>query len=332
MKKDELQEYIELVTEAELKELGGMRLRDIIGQPIKDVVSSAGYAAERISAGAQTLLKGISLIIPSLITGLEFNYKQFAKDEQEQLDLIKKKYAETLGRNWEALKDPDVFGFMFLAYPQAMLGASLLKRSPLLFLRVLEAATGGVESVRQARERLELTSAYTPRQRVNIDPAAGNWAGSGGGMDFGGYGMGMGEAVIREAIDPAVTQEIMSLLQDPTVKQALANSQMFKEMQGAAVKVLVGPIQRLMAARSIDELTGLMTPEIINHAKQEISTNPEFQAAEPKAKQETMDLWLKQLKSAYKQKYIKWMQGLVQQTPEAGPEIQAAIQQIYAMR
>lgn len=343
MKENELKEFIKLVVESTLDE-NPMRLRDIFLTPARDIVQTAGYAAERISASAQKLVKGLSYIIPTIIIpGLEFDYKTFAKDEQARLDQIKKKYGDVLARNWEAIKDPDVFGFLFLAYPESMLGFSLMKRSPMAFLQILEVVTGGMDSVRQARERLEQTAAYSPRQRQNFDPAAGQWGMGGGNAyysgDFGNTGWGgWGESakssknVIREQADPQTLQQLQALMNDPAVKQAISASPMFKDMQNASIQIMVAPAARFMQVQGLDQMKGMVDPAAIEKAKQTIQTNPEYQKADAQTKQNVVNDFVKQVKATYKQEYVKWLQGLAQQNQQAAPEIQAAISQINAMK
>lgn len=343
MKKSELQEFVKLIVESTIDE-DSLRLRDVFLTPARDVVQTAGYAAERISAAAQKLVKGIGYIIPTIIIpGLSFDYKTFAKDEQVRLDQIKKKYGDVLERNWEAIKDPDVFGFLFLAYPESMLGFALMKRSPLAFLQILEVVTGGMDSVRQARERLEQTAAYSPRKRQNFDPAAGQWGFGGGnsyyGGDFGATGWGgWGESakpstsVILEEADPQTLQQLQALMNDPAVKQAIAASPMFKEMQGASIQIMTAPAARFMKAQNLDQMKGMVDPAVIEKAKQTIQANPDYQKADAQTKQSVINDFVVQVKTAYKQEYTKWLQGLAQQNPQAAPEIRAAISQINAMK
>lgn len=91
MDEKDLKEFVDLLVESTLAE-NQPRLRDIFIQPAKDVVQTASYAAERLSAASQKLLKGILYSLPTLIIpGLEFNYNSFAKDEQVKLDQIDRK-------------------------------------------------------------------------------------------------------------------------------------------------------------------------------------------------------------------------------------------------
>lgn len=335
MKKADLQELVELVVEAALEE-NQPRLRDIFLQPAKDIVQSAGYAAERISAAAQKVVKGMAYILPTIIIpGLEFDYETFAKDEQVKLDQIKKKYGDVLNRNWEAIKDPDVFGFLFLAYPQSMLGYALLKKSPLAFLKILEVVTGGMDSVTQMRQSLESTAAFAPRQRQNVDPQAGNWGGTmTNGTGDGGWGGGMGESLVREdaTATPAAIQQVQALMQRPEVKQAIQNSPMFADMRAASVQVMVAPAARFMKLQNLDQMKGFIRPEAIDKAKQAVMSNPEYQKLDAAGKQSLVNGLVQQIKGIYKQETVKWLQGLAAKTPGAAPAVQQAISQIQALK
>ena len=274
-----LKEFISLLVESALEEQP-QRIRDIFLDPARDVLKTEGYAAEKISASVQGFIKGLLFLVPAmLIPGLEFDYELFRKDEQKHLDQLKKKYGDVLDRNWEAIKDPDVFGFLFLAYPQAMLGYAALKKSPLAFLGLLETLTGGMPAVASLRQRLASTAAYSPRKTQHHDPAAGSWGGMGGGGggagygDYGGIGgYGFGEASEKPGSlleQPAVSQgdqvinQIWALVQNPEVQQKIAQSEMFRDMQRAAIDIMIAPVAKVMKAQSLDQLTGLISKEAI---------------------------------------------------------------------
>lgn len=351
MTNNKLKNYIEMVVEEVLRENQPQRLRDIFLEPAKDVINTTKYAAERISSAAQGLVKGLSFIIPTiLIPGLEFNYDLFKKDEQAKLDEIKKKYGDTLARNWEAIKDPDVFGFLLLAYPQTMLGFAALKRSPLAFLRLLEVVTGGMDSVTNLRQSLEQSSAYTPRQNVHYDPMAGSWGGGGDGMvgdyygDYAGTGIYEGTRKSQKNLSEAqpaqapvapqgasgIIQQVQALLQTPEVKQAIAQSPIFKDMQNASVQIMIDPVLKMSKMQNLDQMKGLINPEAVEKAKAEIAKKT--QGVDPKAAQEVYNEFVQQAKRAYREAYIQKLQGLVQQAPQAKAAIDTAIARIHSLQ
>lgn len=339
MDEKDLKEFVDLLVESTLAE-NQPRLRDIFLQPAKDVAQTASYAAERLSAAGQKLIKGILYSLPTIIVpGLEFNYNSFARDEQVKFDQIKKKYGDVLGRNWEAIKDPDVFGFLFLAYPQSMLGYALLKKSPLAFLRLLEVVTGGMDSVSRLRQSLESTSAYQPRQTQHTDPAGGSWGGGAGGSYGGSWGADYGnagaafESVIREdATTSPVVQQIMALMKDPAVQQAIQRSPMMADMKRASMDIMVAPVARFMKLQSLDQMKSVIKPEAIENAKRVVTQSPEFQKLDQAGKQKAEQAVVQQVKQIYKAETIKWLQAQVAKKPEAGPVIQQAIAQIKNMK
>jgi len=345
MTKVNLENVIRLVVEEVLDEDHPQRLRDIFLQPAKDVLQTANYAAERISGAAQTLVKGLSFIIPTiLIPGLEFNYALFKKDEDQKLADIKKKYGDVLARNWEAIKDPDVFGFLLLAYPQAMLGFATLKKSPLAFLRILEVVTGGMDSVTNLRQSLEQSAAYSPRQTHNYDPNSGPFGGGGGGGDssymgdmYGDYaGTGLtGESkhprknLIEAQENPQVIQQIQALMQRPEVRQAIAASPIFKDMQRASIDIMVAPVMKFQHVQNFDQMKGFISPSAIEQAKAEFQKKA---GNDPKAQQEAMQALVQEIKKSYKEAYIKNLQGLEAKDPPAKPAIDAAIARIRSLQ
>lgn len=336
-----LQELISLIAENIISEENPQRLRDIFINPTKDLINTVGYAAERISASAQKTIKGLSLIIPTLlIPGIEFRYDLFAKDEQEKLDAIKKKYGETLSRNWEAIKDPDVFGFLFLAYPETMLGFSALKKSPLAFLRILEVVTGGMEPVRVLRQNLESTSAYTPRQTHYTDPNARSMgaAGAGGVMgdyygDYGGTGLSENQGVPQvQQADPNTIAAIQQLMANPQVQQAIGKSPIFRDMKNQAIALFVDPILAFNQTKSINDLGKFISADALAKVKNEVQGNADYKALQPQEKTLVNQTMFSQMKEVYKTQYIKWLSGLSQQKPEIAPVVSAAIAKIKAIK
>ena len=356
--KKKIKEIVSLIVEEALqKEEAPGRLRDIFINPTKDVINTAGYAIERISAAAQKTLKGLMLMIPTLlIPGLEFRYDLFAKDEQERLDAIKKKYGDTLANNWEALKDPDVFGFMFLAYPEAMLGFSALKKSPLALLNVLEVVTGGYEPVRVLRQNLASTSAYTPRKTRHTDPNARNFgqAGDGGTMmgdyygDYGGTGLAeqgqtqpqtqpqtQAQPQGQPQNPPANNQpnnQVQALLQDPQIKQLVAQSPVIKDMKAQAVAILVGPVANFARTKSVEDVKSFVKPETVEKIKTSMEADAGYKKLSKEEQLAVNQQVFKTIKETYKSEYVKWISNLAKQRPEIAPVVNAAIEKIKTIK
>lgn len=346
-----LKEAISLIVESVIEEQPGGRLRDIFLDPARDVIKTAGYAAEKISASVQGLIKGFSFLIPAmLIPGLEFDYDLFRKDELKHMDGLKKKYGDVLARNWEAIKDPDVFGFLFLAYPQAMLGYAALKKSPLAFLGLLETLTGGMPAVSSMRQRLASTAAYTPRKTQHSDPAAGMWGGMDGAGAYGDYGgYGFGESVDRLTEQPAqvaqpaqpvqqpaqneqLINQIWALVQNPEVQKKVAQSPMFRDMQAAAVDIMVSPVAKVMQAQNLDQLVGPISQEAVAKTKAEIAKNPDFQKASDKDKQAIQSQLMQGIKNEYKKAYVKRLQAQVASVPQAKQGVDMAVAKISQLK
>lgn len=343
MTKNNLENYIRLMVEEVVAEDHPQRLRDIFLQPAKDVAQTASYAAERISGAAQGLIKGLAYIIPTiLIPGLEFNYELFKKDEDAKMAEIKKKYGDVLARNWEAIKDPDVFGFLFLAYPQAMLGFAALKKSPLAFLRILEVVTGGMDSVSSLRQSVEQSAAYTPRQTQNYDPNGGGFGGGGGGSymgdmygDYAGTGL-TGESkqprknLVEAQENPQVIQQVQALMQRPEVKQAISASPIFKDMQRASIDIMTNPVMRFHQVQNLDQMKGLISPQAVEKAKAELLKRT--QGADPKVAQEAQAALVAEMKKAYNEAYIAKLNAVVQKEPQAKPAVETAISRIRGLK
>ncbi len=306
------------------------RLRDIVLQPAKDLANTVAYGAEKLSATFQKTVKGLSFIIPTyILPGLEFQYSLFAKDEAKRIDAIKKKYGEALDRNWEAIKDPDVFGFLMLAYPQTLLSFAALKKSPIAFLNTLEIATGGMTAVRTLRQNLEATSGYTPRKRQNFDTSLNGHSGGGMGGDY--YGDYGGTGLYEDVQADAITQ-IQALLQSPEVQQKLAQSQLFKDMQAQAVQLFVDPVRRISSAKTFEDLRNFIPSENLDKAKSAIMSSEDFKKAPEQEKAKVLETLVSQIKATYKTEYLDWLGRVGQEQPQTKEEIAAAVNIIKSLK
>lgn len=367
MNKEKLKELIDLIVEKNLNEddgggdyggPGGGSGIDIasygtytqpgifrdIGAAIGRRFSTAAAATSGIIRGAITSIKGLFYIIPTiLIPGLEFNYKLFKKDEEQKMKEIKEKYRDVLAANWEALKDPDVFGFLFLAYPQAMLGYSVLKRSPLAVLNLLEMLTGGNKTISSFRARLASSAAYRARTTPPGTPPSGgaygdyyddNW-----GVDFAESAFHNGKLV--EAVpqqqqqqqDPnqQIINQIWAYIQTPQVKKNISESPLFKDMQKAAVDIMTAPVKRFMKVENFDQMSEFINQDAIKKAKEELAKNKEYQKADQKTKTAIKSNLLNITKKAYKNAFVSNLEKLAQSYPFAKQAINLAIYQINNM-
>lgn len=329
-----LEKLITEVVEDEILEQG--RLRDIVTEPTKDLLSTFAFAGEKLSGLFQKLVKGLSLILPTvIIPGLEFQYDMFARDEAKRIDGIKKKYGDALGRNWEAIKDPDVFGFLMLAYPQTLLSFAALKKSPMAFLNTLEVITGGIPSVRSLRQSIEGSAAYTPRKRQNFDTSMSGGGGSGGGYSGGdAYGDYAGSGLYENTIpnQQAIINQISALLQTPEVQQAIAQSPVIKDMENQAIQLFLDPVRRVYSAKTLEDLKSFIPPQNIEKAKKAIVAQKDYAALPEQEKQKAMEQAVQEIKKVYKNHYAGWLTKLAQSQPQAQPEIMAAVSQIKNMK
>lgn len=329
----ELNELLDLVVESVLDENQG-RLRDIFFEPVKDVVKTISYGAEKLSNATQGLVKGLAYLIPTVIVpGLEFDYNTFRKDENAKMMQIKKKYGDVLERNWEAIKDPDVFGFLFLAYPQSMLGYSLLKKSPMAFLQILETVTGGNPSVRAVKQSLEQSAAYSQRKNQPRDPSGGSFSAGMGRDDIYGGG-GFGESYLKngtflnESLTQQQMQQILNLVRNPEVQNSVQNSTFFRDMIGASISIMTAPVSRVMKMTKLDQLKTVIKPDAIEQAKQEMTSKVKNKQEISKIETELVDM----IKDTYKKEYIKFLKGQIQKKPKAAPAINRAVEIITAMK
>jgi hypothetical protein len=196
-------------------------------------------------------------------------------------------------------------------------------------------------AVSSMRQRLASTAAYTPRKTQHRDPAAGMWGGMDGAGDYGGYGFG--ESVNKLTEQPAqpvqqptqneqLINQIWALVQSPEVQKKVAQSPMFRDMQAAAVQIMVSPVAKVMQAQNLDQLVGPISQEAIAKTKAEIAKSPDFQKASDKDKQAIQSQLMQAVKNEYKKAYVKRLQAQVASMPQAKQGVDVAIAKINQLK
>ena len=366
--KEKIKEIVDIIVEQSLLEFVPIHKKSIISavmDPINDVGSSIKAAASTIFNRTGFMLKALGYITATiLLPSLKFDYDLFKKDNDAVLAKINEKYKDVFARNWQALKHPDAFGFLMLAYPQAMLAEWALSKSPMAAFNVLETILPGNESVRKTGERLRASGMFLPRTPAEGGGGMGGGGGGGGYMDSMGYGdyggdyggdggayesrkvtkgsrIFLSEAPVAQPLD--ISHEIQVLMADPSVQAQLNNSPVVNDLHAAAIEEMTGPIKRITSVTTLDGLKEFFDPSAIEQAKAKLEENIKKELALPKdpkspIKDETTvrkvatDKLLSDIKQAYKPEFIKRLQISATTVPGSMPVVNQAISQIQSLK
>ena len=333
-----LQRFIDsVITEEVLGEAegAGNPMYNTFIKPFVDVGKTAAYGIERLSAQLQTVVQGFLYGLPTLfVPFLEYDYEAFRKEEWEEVEAIKKKYEKTLESNLEAISSNDAFGVAFLLAPGKVLAAQLAVKAPLAAIKVLDIFTGGHGIFGGIANFLK-----GPASLGFHDPgghSAGAWsggAGGGGGSYDSGYAAddGISEAA-NQKVDQATSAKALKILNNPKVQALIQKSPVAKQMRKDGVKVIVDHVKSFMALNDYDQMRKRAKGDVgfaqigqklaqLNQAGQiPAKDNPVVTAA-----------MVPKLKASYKEFWIKQLQQLTKDYPEANDELLQGIKEIQAL-
>lgn len=332
-----LKEYFEVLLLEQEK--GTNDLYQTFIQPFADVVQTAAYGIETLSAKVQTVIKSFLLGLPTLfIPFLEYDYETFREQERQKIEDIRKKYEKTLQWNIEAIVSNDPFGLAFILAPGAVLGAQLAVRAPERALRLLNVLTGNSEFLTRAQKRLSGAA------RVGFrDPGghhAGNWA---GGYGAGGYdkvdtdyGEFYEEHLFlkeQEENSKPSPEFVQALLKSKEVQKMLMASPIVKSMKRDAVKVIVDHVKRFLTLNDYNEMRKLASGDqgFAGIGQELKKLNQSGQVPQEENTKVTQVL-VPELKKIYKNFWIEKLRMLAASYPEAKREIEAGISEIDKMQ
>lgn len=331
-----LQRFIDSVINEEVlgEEEGGSTnpMYNTFIKPFVDVGTTAAYGIERLSAQVQTVVQGFLYGLPTLfVPFLEYDYEAFRKEEWEEVEAIKKKYEKTLQSNLDAISSNDAFGVAFLLAPARVLAAQLAVKAPLSAIKVLDIFTGGHGIFGGIANFLK-----GPASLGFHDPgghASGAWSGGGGGSYDSGYAAddGISEAA-NQKVDQATSAKALKILKNSKVQSLIQKSPVAKQMRKDGVKVIVDHVKGFMALNDYNQMRKRAPGDVgfaqigqklsqLNQAGQiPAQDNPTVTAA-----------MVPKLKAAYKEFWIKQLQQLTKDYPEANDEILQGIKEIQAL-
>lgn len=321
-----LREFIEAV----LDEENSNPLWNTFIQPFVDVGTTAAYGIERLSAQVQTVVAGFILGLPTLfVPFLEYDYETFREEEWERVEEIKKKYEKVFKANLDALQSNDAFGVAFLLAPTKVLAGQLAVKAPYAAIKALDILTGAA-----APPLARLGQSLSEPASIGFhDPGGhslGGWAsGGGGGGDYGG-GDGVYEG---KRPDPkALSAKLQTILKDKRVQDQIKNSPVAKKMRQDGVNLIVGHIKKFMSAKDYNQMRQMAKGDVgFSQIGQKLSQLNQSGQVPARDNPTVTAAMVPELKKAYKEFWVKQLQNLIRQFPEANEELLQGIKQVQAL-
>lgn len=327
-----LREFIEAV----IAEEESNQLYQTFIQPFADVASTAAYGLEKLSAQTQTVVKGFVFGIPTLfVPFLEYDYEAFREQEKAKVEVVKKKYEKVLQANLDAITSNDAFGVAFLLAPTSILAAQLAVKAPEMALHALEVFTGGSDllaGIRQAISGVTNVGFHDPGGHAVGAWQGGNAPGGGGGEFGGGYGDGgLNEAT---GVDKAAaTAQIQDLLKDKEFVNKIENSSVAKKMKADGIKLITDHVKRFMALNDYDQMRKMAKGDVgFAQIGQQLSQMNQAGQIPSQDNPVVTNALVPEIKKAYKEFWIKQLQQLLRQFPNAKSEILLGIKQLSALQ
>lgn len=320
-----LREFIDTV----INEEGENPLWNTFIQPFIDVGTTAAYGIERLSAQVQTVVMGFILGLPTLFDPfLEYDYESFREEEWERVEEIKKKYEKVFHANLEALQSNDAFGVAFLLAPTKVLAGQLAVKAPYAAIKALDILTGAA-----APPLARLGQSLSEPASIGFhDPGGhslGGWAAGGGGGDYGG-GDGVYEA--KKPDPKTLSTKLQSILKDKKVQAQIQNSPIAKKMRRDGVNLIVNHVKKFMTTNDYNQMRKMAKGDVgFSQIGQKLSQLNQSGQVPTQDNPVVTAAMVPELKKIYKEFWVKQLQNLIRQYPEANDELLQGIKQIQAL-
>ena len=275
-------------------------------QPLVDVGMSALNVFSTLSTTAQEVLKTIIINIPkAIIPWLKVeDYKKIQHRQTVAIASLNSKYAETLKRNMEALKDHDLWGFYFLINPTRMLGTKAAYEIPGLLTTILEITGFG--------PALNYTKSLTGKHHGELSAYYSNESIN-----------RLTEEQAQE--DPSLNLQIREILNSKEAQEKITNNSEILQVRRAVLNDLVEHINETLTQESYDELVKL--PQF-NKFKFELNKGFKLGKIKKEDVEGSKKIIVDEFKKVYKKYYIDMLKKLKEEMPEAAKDIETSIKQI----
>ena len=291
-------------------------LAKIFLEPLTDLAGVIKGSIAKISSRARTAIEVSLKGIPTLIVpGLSYDYSKLFQDEKIRIDKIKEKYKDVFAKTDKALgSDAQLLSFML--NPTRFIASTIVIEAPGIIPDLLGVIGGDAvgDAVAYAKKKMghENKKQYLAKHGNkgigidSIDQYIGNDTNYRSTdaishkKDFSKYYEGAEPKNILQ--ESKMTQIAMELLNNPSVKKALQNSQALKDIQTQAkssVNETVSNIEKnvnnLLGVQSLEELEKVLNKKINLSSLEKI---------DPKEQEIAKQILLTQTKKAVIETYI----------------------------
>jgi hypothetical protein len=272
---------------------------------------------------------GFILGLPTLfVPFLEYDYESFREEEWERIEEIKKKYEKVFHANLEALQSNDAFGVAFLLAPTKVLAGQLAVKAPYAAIKALDILTGAA-----APPLARLGQSLSEPASIGFhDPGGhslGGWAAGGGGGDYGG-GDGVYEA--KKPDPKTLSTKLQSILKDKKVQAQIQNSPIAKKMRRDGVNLIVNHVKKFMTTNDYNQMRKMAKGDVgFSQIGQKLSQLNQSGQVPTQDNPVVTAAMVPELKKIYKEFWVKQLQNLIRQYPEANDELLQGIKQIQAL-
>ena len=347
--KENVKLELALIKEAEFND----PLLKIFVQPFTDIIDTARAGIEKVSGAAWTHIgslakQAVALAIPFLSTGtLDQIQKDAEQRIEQQLSTVNQKYGPALKRNYDAMRNRDLWGVAFLLNPQLFLGIKTAMVAPEVALSALEALTGGYAPIVAMREKLQSLNQRT-------EPSGG-WDTGGAGasgydlgywdLGFGDYG-GFGESrkfpslkkvyyeqhqqapaqqqqprqpLTKQQINQHLGQQIIAASKDPRVQQIINNNPVTNEMKKIGTESIMKTAYEIAGLKTYEDYKRYFG-EDFNKFEQELFKMIPAKAT-PEQEQEFKKQFVPQIRQAVLNMYAQQIQMMSGKFPMIGKQL-----------
>jgi hypothetical protein len=330
-------------------------LLKIFVQPFTDIIDTARAGLEKVSGAAWTHIgslakQAVSLAIPFLSTKTLDQIQQDAEQRiEKQLATVNQKYGPALKRNYDTMRDRDLWGVAFLLNPQLFLGIKTAMVAPEVALGALEALTGGHPAIVAMREKLQSLNQRT-------EPTGGWDTGGAGasGYDLGYWDLGFGDGggmfenkkqprmvsiyfeqhqqapvqqqqqqpkqpLTKQQINQHLGQQVIAASKNPKIQQVMNNNPVTNEMKKIAVDSIMQTANVIAGLKTYEDYQRYFGEDFKKFEQELFKMIPEKPA--PEQEQEFKKQFVPQIRQAVLNMYAQQVQMMAGKFPMIGKQL-----------
>jgi len=338
--KKKLKQLIESIIKESLDENQEVIKEDgLVGafvQPFTDIAKTAQYGMKKLATVAggnifRMTANIIALSIPFIAAKeLKKMDRSITQEIQKRVGAVDSQYKDVLERNMAALQAQDLSIAAFLINPAMFLTVNTGLEGISATLGILDALTLGNSTVASLKGKVDSLTKTNTGWGGSKGGSAGGAAGGGDyGGDFGGDGMAESKKpLIKEEVDveqlrKQVLASVTELMKKPEIRQAIKNNPLVTAIEQGTLDVVLNRVKQLMTINDYDKLKSFMGADFAEFEKTSLGSLPKGTKPEDIAKFKQSSV--PEIKKAYKQIYLKYLNGILASAinPQA---VQQAIQ------